>query len=302
MQKNPLTVVRSKAALASVLCNVRYRWQTISLVPTMGALHNGHLSLVSLSREFANVTVASIFVNPTQFAPGEDFDSYPRNEQSDLEQLEAAGCDVAYLPMPEEIYPAGSVTDVRVPGLSDKLDGIHRPHFFYGVTTVVSRLFLHVQPDFAVFGEKDFQQLQIIRRMVCDLGFPIEILAGPTLRDPDGLAQSSRNLYLSSDERAQARALFESLSEAQTALQQTNEPLSEILRFAENKVLQSGFDSVDYISAVDPDTLEALGPDRTNWPGQGRILGAAWMGRTRLIDNLALDFSAEKTFTTPSRP
>ena len=182
------------------------RGETIGFVPTMGALHEGHISLVEKARENASRIVASIFVNPAQFAPGEDFDAYPRREDEDIAKLSEAGCDAVYLPGVAEMYPEGTRTDVRVNTLSDLLDGVHRPHFFYGVTTVVARLFLHVQPDVAVFGEKDFQQLQIIRRMTADLGFATRILGGQTRRDSDGLAQSSRNLYLSSPERQQAGA------------------------------------------------------------------------------------------------
>ena len=170
----------------------------------MGALHGGHLSLVQKARTKVTKVVASIFVNPTQFAPGEDFDTYPRDESADRAKLDSAGCDLVYLPTVEEMYPEGTRTNVRVEQMSDLLDGIYRPHFFYGVATVVARLFLHVQPDVAVFGEKDYQQLQIIRRMVKDLGFPIEILGGETTRDGDGLAQSSRNLYLSPEQRRAA--------------------------------------------------------------------------------------------------
>ena len=156
----------------------------------MGALHGGHLSLVTQAKKKASKVVASIFVNPTQFAPGEDFETYPRDESADRAKLDSVGCDLVYLPAVEEMYPEGTRTNVRVEGMSDLLDGIYRPHFFYGVATVVARLFLHVQPDVAVFGEKDYQQLQIIRRMVRDLGFPIDILGGETTRDADGPAGS----------------------------------------------------------------------------------------------------------------
>ncbi|MEL6955592.1 MAG: pantoate--beta-alanine ligase [Pseudomonadota bacterium] len=290
MAKFPLTVVHSRAELMRVLCNDYYTGQAIGLVPTMGALHNGHLSLIALSREKARVTVASIFVNPTQFAPGEDFETYPRDEASDLEKLEGAGCDIAYLPRPLDMYPEGSVTDVRVPGLSDKLDGIYRPHFFYGVTTVVARLFLHVRPDVAVFGEKDYQQLQIIRRMVTDLGMAIEIVGGPTLRETDGLAHSSRNLYLSQDERRRASALHHALSIAKDSLESGHSDLDTVLEVARATILEAGFSSVDYVSAVDPATLEDLSKDKSRWPAEARILGAAWLGKTRLIDNLPLKF------------
>ena len=221
----------------------------------MGALHAGHLSLVEKAREKASKTVASIFVNPTQFAPGEDFDTYPRDSEKDIAKLASVGCDLVYLPSVEEMYPPGNTTNVRVEGMSDLLDGVYRPHFFYGVATVVARLFLHVQPDVAVFGEKDYQQLQIIRRMVRDLGFPVDILGGATTRDADGLSIGV--------------APSVALDEARTL------------------VMASGFRKLDYVSLVDPDTLIDL-PDAPLAPGTiARLLGAAWMGKTRLIDNIS---------------
>lgn len=288
MAKNPLTVVRSKAELADTLCNSYYTRRSVGFVPTMGALHNGHLSLVAQSRKLADVSVASIFVNPTQFAPGEDFDSYPRTETSDLDKLEAAGCDIAYLPTNDEVYPNGSVTEVRVPGLSDRLDGVYRPHFFYGVTTVVARLFLHVQPDFAVFGEKDYQQLQILKRMVHDMGFRVSVVGAPTLREPDGLAHSSRNAYLSSGERAKASALYAALSKAKASIETGEAPIEHIQALAKKRLLEAGFASIDYVCAVDPHSLEALTNDPRTWPKTARLLGAGWLGKTRLIDNLPL--------------
>ena len=235
----------------------------------MGALHRGHLSLVQKARTKVTKVVASIFVNPTQFAPGEDFDTYPRDESADRAKLDSAGCDLVYLPTVEEMYPEGTRTNVRVEQMSDLLDGIYRPHFFYGVATVVARLFLHVQPDVAVFGEKDYQQLQIIRRMVKDLGFPIEILGGETTRDGDGLAQSSRNLYLSPEQRRAAGAM-------QAALHRASVRLS------------LGATEMNYVSLVDPASLEDL-PDAPLSSGTvARLLGAAWLGKTRLIDNISV--------------
>lgn len=287
MDNFPLTVVRSRQALSDAIRNWRYSGHSVGFVPTMGALHNGHLSLLRESRARADKTVASIFVNPTQFAPGEDFDTYPRYERDDLEKLASAGCDLAYLPTPDDIYPDGNLTKVSVPGLSDLLDGEHRPHFFYGVATVVARLFIHVQPDVAVFGQKDFQQLQIIRRMVTDLGFPIDIVGGPTQRGPDGLAQSSRNLYLSPAERESAGALFAALTRARARIL-AGANIREVAQEATGLLRAAGFARVDYVSAVASDTLEALNNDRATWPDETRLLGAAWMGETRLIDNIAL--------------
>ena len=253
----------------------------------MGALHSGHLSLIEKAKENASRTVASIFVNPTQFAPGEDFDTYPRDTDSDLEKLISVNCDLVYLPSVAEMYPDGSRTDVRVNGMSDLLDGVYRPHFFYGVTTVVARLFLHVKPDVAVFGEKDYQQLQIIKRMVHDLGFGIDIIGGETRRDADGLAQSSRNLYLSADERQTASALQSALHRAASRLALGVTP-AIALEEARGYIVRAGFTKLDYISLVEPMSLQDL-PDTPLSIGQtARLRGAAWFGKTRLIDNISV--------------
>ncbi|MBA4339707.1 MAG: pantoate--beta-alanine ligase [Hyphomonas sp.] len=285
--EKPVAVVRSRVALQQQVRAWKAAGETVGFVPTMGALHAGHLSLVEKAKENASRTITSIFVNPAQFAPGEDFETYPRREEADMALLSGAGCDLVYLPTVAEMYPDGSVTDVRVNGMSDLLDGIYRPHFFYGVATVVARLFLHAQPDVAVFGEKDYQQLQVICRMVRDLGFPIRIIGGETRRDADGLAQSSRNLYLSAEERRAAGAMFAALHRASVRLSQGALP-SEARAEAAAYLMRSGFRSVDYIALVDPDTLAAL-PDDVSIPaGTARLLGAAWLGRTRLIDNLSV--------------
>ncbi len=286
-QGKSVTVVRSRVALQQQVRDWKAAGETVGFVPTMGALHAGHISLVEKAKENASRTVTSIFVNPAQFAPGEDFDTYPRREDDDLALLGAAGCDVVYLPTVAEMYPDGSVTDVRVNGLSDLLDGIYRPHFFYGVATVVARLFLHVQPDVAVFGEKDYQQLQVIRRMVRDLGFPIRIIGGDTRRDADGLAQSSRNLYLSAEERRAAGAMFAALHRASVRLSLGAVP-SDVRAEAQAHLMAAGFRSVDYVALVDPATLMALPDEAPIAAGEARLLGAAWLGRTRLIDNLSV--------------
>ncbi len=279
--------VRTRAALQEATGAWRREGLRIGFVPTMGALHAGHLSLIEKAKENADRVVASIFVNPAQFAPGEDFDTYPRQEIEDLQALVMAGCDLVYLPTVAEMYPDGSSTNVRVEGLSDLLDGRFRPHFFYGVTTVVARLFLHVQPDVAVFGEKDFQQLQIIRHMVRDLGFPIAVIGGDTKRDADGLAQSSRNQYLTAPERRIAGAMFAALHRASTRLALGAMP-GAVLEEARMFIQRSGFQKLDYVSLVDPDRLTDL-PDVPIPIGTtARLLGAAWLGRTRLIDNISV--------------
>ncbi|MEL7547358.1 MAG: pantoate--beta-alanine ligase [Pseudomonadota bacterium] len=277
--------IRTRADLSAAITVARQDGKRIGFVPTMGALHDGHLSLIALAQAKADFVVASIFVNPTQFAPGEDLEDYPRTEAADLKKLAAYGCDVAYLPGVDEMYPAGSVTHVRVEALSDLLDGKHRPHFFYGVTTIVARLFIHVQPDIAVFGEKDFQQLQIIRQMVRDLGFPIEIIGGATMRDADGLAQSSRNAYLTDEQREEASTLSAVLHRAGCRLE-AGANLAAVLAEARASIQRSGFSTLDYISAVDPHTLQDLSAEQLMTGFEGRLLAAAWLGQTRLIDNL----------------
>lgn len=284
MFKSPV-LVRTLGDLRRELAVHRLAGRTIGFVPTMGALHDGHISLVEKAREASDITVASIFVNPTQFAPGEDLDTYPRTEEADIGKLRSVGCDIVYLPTVEEMYPDGSLTNIRVEGMSDLLDGIFRPHFFYGVATVVARLFVHVQPNVAVFGQKDYQQLQIIRRMVRDLGFPIEVLGGETFRDRDGLAQSSRNTYLSRDERGKANVISASLHRAACRIE-AGVSIADALDEARTRINQAGFKKLDYVSAVDPATLEDLSDDPVPSGFEGRILAAAWMGRTRLIDNL----------------
>ena len=283
---NPtLPAVRTRAELAEQIKSWKDKGMRVGFVPTMGALHDGHLSLVQAALEKCERVVASIFVNPTQFAPHEDFDDYPRTEDADRKKLKAAGADLAYIPSATEMYPDGSMTNVRVEGMSDMLDGIYRPHFFYGVTTIVARLFLHVQPDLAVFGEKDYQQLQIIRRMVRDLAFPIEIIGAPTIRDKDGLAQSSRNAYLSEAQRAAAPAIKQALDTAAAALA-GGARVDTTLNAACEHIQNAGFESIDYVSAINPADLSDLpiGPVQTGF--EGRLLAAAWIGKTRLIDNI----------------
>ncbi|WP_367187517.1 pantoate--beta-alanine ligase [Henriciella sp.] len=280
-------IVRTRTELQDAVAAERKKGRQIGFVPTMGALHDGHISLVRKAGEKCDFVVVSIFVNPTQFAPGEDLDRYPRDEAGDVARLGEAGCDLVYCPSVEEMYPAGSLTNVRVEEMSDLLDGIHRPHFFYGVATVVARLFIHVKPDTAVFGEKDYQQLQIIRRMVRDLGFGIEIIGGRTWRDADGLAQSSRNAYLSEEERARASAISSALHRAACRIR-IGAPVEEVVTEARGLILAAGFAKLDYVSAVDPEDLQDL-PDGPLREGQAcRLLAAAWMGSTRLIDNIGV--------------
>lgn len=254
----------------------------VALVPTMGNLHAGHYSLVMLARQYADRVVSSVFVNPTQFGPNEDFTRYPRTPEADMTGLEGAGCDVLWLPTVESMYPFGVelAAKVHVPGVSSLLEGAHRPGHFDGVCTVVSRLFNQVQPDVAAFGKKDYQQLAVIRQMVADLAFPIELLAGSIVREADGLAMSSRNQYLSADERpraAEIRKVLTAMREGITA----GQPRAAVEADARARLGQVGFD-VDYTVIRRPDLSEPQDGDT----GTRVALIAARLGRTRLIDNL----------------
>jgi pantoate--beta-alanine ligase len=253
----------------------------VAFVPTMGNLHDGHHSLVRLARERADRVVASIFVNPTQFGPNEDFSRYPRTPEADAAGLEAAGCDLAWMPSVETMYPFGleGVVQVRVPGVTEVLEGAHRPGHFDGVATVVARLFHQVQPDVAVFGRKDYQQLAVIRYMVRELAFPLEIVAGETRREADGLAMSSRNQYLSAQERALAPELHRALLALRDAIL-AGTPRVEAESQAAAALAAKDFD-VDYIVVRRPDLSEPAEGE-----GGARVaLVAARLGRTRLIDN-----------------
>ena len=277
----PLEIVRSVNMLRATVAGWRQNGARIALVPTMGALHLGHLSLVEIAKGTAERVIASIFVNPTQFGPGEDFATYPRDEAGDLAKLASAGVDLVYAPGNTEIYPTGFETRVNVPSLSQDLCGAARPGHFEGVATVVTKLLLQSAPDVAVFGEKDYQQLLVIRRLVRDLDIPVRIVSGPIVREPDGLALSSRNAYLSPEERRVAPLLFRTLSEVAEALAAGGEA-HEAAESGRDKLEAKGF-RVDYVAIRDPDTLAPLaGPLR----GRARVLGAAALGATRLIDNV----------------
>ncbi len=258
---------------------------SVGFVPTMGALHEGHLSLIDASVHACDRTVASVFINPTQFAAHEDLGSYPRTEDRDCALLDAHGCDLAFLPSVETMYPVGEETRVSVPELGAKLEGEFRPHFFGGVATVVSKLFNMVDPDKAFFGEKDFQQVQVIKRMATDLAFGVEIVPCPTGRDSDGLALSSRNTYLTEEERRIAPALYAALHRTAIRIRNGADP-ETVIEAATASLLKSGFKTVEYIKACDPDTLDLIGQPIPAKPC--RLIAAAWLGRTRLIDNIAL--------------
>lgn len=256
---------------------------TLALVPTMGALHAGHIALVEEAKRRADKVAATIFVNPTQFGANEDLSRYPRREVDDARMLEGAGCDLLWMPSVEDIYPDGFSTSVRVSGVSERWEGEARPGHFDGVATVVAKLLLSVRPDVALLGEKDFQQLAVIRRMVADLGIPVEIAAVPTVREEDGLALSSRNAYLSVDDRARATGLFQALNAARTRILD-GQPVAAALDEGRAALDATGFSRIDYFSLVDAVTLEPLDSPA----GEMRLIAAAVIGTTRLIDNLAI--------------
>lgn len=281
---SPLPVVRTVADLRETVAAWRAEGARVGFVPTMGALHEGHLSLLDIARDNADRCVASVFVNPTQFGPNEDFDAYPRTEADDAAMLAARGCDLLYAPDAAEMYPDGFKTEVRVGGLTDMLCGASRPGHFNGVTTVVAKLLNQAGTDFAVFGEKDFQQLQVIRRMVADLDIPVRILFGPTVREADGLALSSRNRRLSPEQRNVAGVLNRVLSATADALA-AGAPIKPTLQAGHDVLLEAGFARVDYFEARMEDDLIPLDQGA---PGQpARLLAAAHLGDVRLIDNWA---------------
>ncbi|MFA5121264.1 pantoate--beta-alanine ligase [Zavarzinia sp.] len=279
----PLPVARSIASLRQTVGDWRANGLRIGFVPTMGALHAGHLSLVEMARARADRVVVSIFVNPTQFGPSEDFSKYPRQERADAARLAAFGVDVLYAPTVDEMYPAGATTAVTVGGVTDRLEGVCRPGHFSGVATVVTKLLNQVRPDLAVFGEKDYQQLLVVRRMVADLDLAVDIVPGPTVREADGLAMSSRNAYLSSEDRAVAAALPATLSFVASQLRGGLDA-APLLEAGRTRLLKAGFSEVQYLDLADAETLAPL--DRADRPA--RLLVAAKVGATRLIDNVAV--------------
>jgi pantoate--beta-alanine ligase len=276
---------KTVAALRAQVGDWRRQGRRIGFVPTMGNLHAGHFALVDLARQHTDHVVASIFVNPTQFGPNEDYARYPRTPDSDIEGLRAHGCDALLLPGVEEMYPFGTIgcVQMHVPGITDILCGAHRPGHFNGVAQVVARLFNMVQPDVAVFGRKDYQQLQVIRYMTTEMSFPVEIVPAPTLREADGLAMSSRNQYLQGDERRTAALIHRTL---QWMKQQAGYgmPIDKIEDEARQQLEMAGF-VVDYAEIRRADLARARAPDETGL----LALIAARLGRTRLIDNLEFD-------------
>jgi pantoate--beta-alanine ligase len=277
--------IRKTEHLRHEIAKVRRRSRTIGFVPTMGHLHDGHLALVSEARQCCDVVVVSIFVNPKQFGPAEDFSRYPRDLGKDRRILTKAGCDIIFAPSAREVYPAGFRTSVGVEGLRDKLCGPVRPGHFDGVCTVVLKLLLAVMPDVAFFGEKDYQQLVIVRRMVEDLALPIRIMGVPTVRDRDGLALSSRNLYLGPDERLVATSLYRSLELGKLLIASGERRAYVVRDLVTSLLVDSGVTRVEYVSVIDPDTLGEV-----SYIDSGvRLAVAAWIGTTRLIDNIQVE-------------
>ena len=284
LQDDRLTVVRTIAAARAAIAAFRLARRTIGLIPTMGALHDGHLSLVRAALERSDIPMTSIFVNPTQFGPNEDFGAYPRDEEGDFAKLREAGCRIVFAPQPAEMYPGPMLTTVHVARITDGLCGPLRPGHFDGVATVVSKLLMIAMPDRAFFGEKDYQQLQVIKRMVRDLAMPIEIVGMPTVRESDGLAMSSRNRYLTTTERATARALHRALTSVAEAVRDGKASCAAVAADAAKALLADGFDKVEYLTVVDAESLAPL----EHVAGPARVIAATRLGRTRLIDNIAV--------------
>lgn len=290
-----MQTVTTIAEVRAAVTEWRLAGERIAFVPTMGNLHEGHISLIERARAHGSRFVASIFVNPMQFGPNEDFAHYPRTPERDTQMLGDAGCDLLFIPDVKEIYPLGQevATRVLLPGLSEVLCGAVRPGHFSGVTSVVARLFGIVQPDAAIFGRKDFQQLAIIRRMVADLCMPIDIIGAPTVRAADGLALSSRNQYLSAEERKRAPSLYQSLQQAVASLLNArDQPQSAAIEAAESAgrkaLTEAGF-TVDYFAVREASSLAPL-VERADSACAAVVLAAARLGRARLIDNLEFDW------------
>jgi pantoate--beta-alanine ligase len=275
-------IITSVGELRALARNWRCNGQRIGLVPTMGALHAGHLSLVALARNRVDRVVVSIFVNPSQFAPHEDFERYPRNIEEDHSRLASAGgADILFAPPLGELYPPGFATRIEVAGPAQGLEAEFRPHFFSGVATIVAKLLIAASPDIAVFGQKDYQQLLVVRRLARDLGLDTEILGAPIVRESDGLALSSRNAYLGTNERRIAGQLNRVLAHVAAEIR-SGVSISEGEEFGKAALLEAGFDTVDYVAIRDAATLSQLNGPADNM----RVLAAATIGRTRLIDNV----------------
>jgi pantoate--beta-alanine ligase len=283
MTRRPM-IARTVPVLRRAVDNLRSRKAAIALVPTMGALHDGHVSLVRLAKRRANKVIVSIFVNPTQFAPTEDFGSYPRTWKSDLEKLTAEAVDIVWHPEVKTMYPDGFATRIAPEGPATVgLEDRFRPHFFGGVATVVGKLFTQCRPDIAIFGEKDFQQLRVVTRMAHDLDLGVKVIGSRTIREPDGLALSSRNVYLSAEERRAAPALYRAMKESAARLKGSSDIAAAMAAGAD--IIEAAGFALDYFELRNAETLQ---PVTSASDGPLRILVAAKLGTTRLIDNMAV--------------
>lgn len=280
-----MQTIQSINEMQSHAISLRSSGRLIGLVPTMGCLHEGHLSLIDIAKERADKVIVSIFVNPTQFGPNEDFDKYPRVLEDDLAKCRERGVDIVFNPSAEEIYPAGYSTYVDEEAISSDLCGVSRPQHFRGVTTVCLKLFNITRPDVAVFGQKDAQQCAVIRKMVADLNLPLEVIVGPTLRDPDGLATSSRNRYLTDIQREDALTIPRALAEGKKLVDAGVRSVDRVVAEITHHLTQCRRIRVIYVQMIDRDTME---PAREIIPGRQMVAVAAWVDQTRLIDNILL--------------
>ena len=280
-----MKIFKNPEEVQKYLISEKMNRKKISFVPTMGYLHEGHLSLMRQGRKYGDILVVSIFVNPTQFGPNEDLDRYPRDFEGDVEKCKSVGVDVIFYPTNENMYPENFQTYVTVEKVTKNLCGLSRPTHFRGVATVVAKLFNIVQPDYAFFGEKDFQQLVVIKQMVRDLNFPIKIIGCPIVREPDGLAMSSRNAYLSSEERKQALCLYKSILKVKELFEKGERNSQKLIEAAKSVITKHPLAKIDYVKIVDINTMEDIEGEINK---DALYAVAVWIGKTRLIDNCKL--------------
>ena len=278
-----MDIVRTVAEMRSHVSMWRREGLSVALVPTMGSLHAGHLSLMKLGKERSDRVIATIFVNPLQFAPNEDFETYPRREDSDIQKLVEEDIDLLFAPDVNEMYRPDATTKINVGGLTDCLCALSRPGFFDGVATVVTKLLLQALPDIAIFGEKDYQQLLVIKRLATDLDIPVEIIGAPTIREEDGLALSSRNVYLDTKSRSIAPSMYNILNQYASDISNGND-IKKSIQLAKQNMQKSGFEKIEYLDLRSSQTLQACNDIKK----PSRLFAAAWLGSTRLIDNLAI--------------
>ena len=278
-----MDIVRTVAEMRSHVSMWRREGLSVALVPTMGSLHAGHLSLMKVGKERSDRVIATIFVNPLQFAPNEDFETYPRREDSDIQKLVEEDIDLLFAPDVNEMYRPDATTTINVGGLTDCLCALSRPGFFDGVATVVTKLLLQALPDIAIFGEKDYQQLLVIKRLATDLDIPVEIVGAPTIREEDGLALSSRNVYLDTKSRSIAPSMYNILNQYASDISNGND-IKKSLQLAKQNMQKSGFEKIEYLDLRSSQTLQACNDIKR----PSRLFAAAWLGSTRLIDNLAI--------------